>query len=79
MGRSIRQTRSCVPLDILLTMTAIKGMTWVYNKIYLATNNQDIFVSEAGWDDNPWLEEEQKEKMGRGLSPEAILVRSLLS
>lgn len=62
-------------LRICLTMTAIKGMTWVYDKIYTATNNQDIFVSEAGWDDNPWLLTSQKERMGRGLSPEALEVR----
>lgn len=62
-------------LRIVLTMTAVKGMTWVYSKLYSATNNQDIFVSEAGWDDNPWLLERQKERMGRGLTPEAAKVR----
>jgi len=71
---SVRQEAG-IPLDIILTMTAIKGMTWVYNKIYLATNNPDIYRSEAGWDDNPWLTEDQKEKMSRGKSKEAILVR----
>lgn len=64
-----------IPLDIILTMTAIKGMTWVYDKIYCATDNPDIFISSAGWDDNPWLEEPQKGQMSRGLSPEAIAVR----
>lgn len=62
-------------LDVLLTMTAIKGMTWVYDTIYLATGNPDLFVSEAGWDDNPWLTESQKEQMSRGLSAEALKVR----
>jgi len=64
-----------VPLDTLLTMTPIKGMTWVYDKIYLDTGNKDVFVSSAGWDDNPWLTEDQKAQMARGLSPEAIKVR----
>jgi phage terminase large subunit-like protein len=64
-----------VNLFIILTMTAIKGMTWVYNEIYLNTSNPDIFVSEAGWDDNPWLTEEQKEQAGRGLSAQALKVR----
>lgn len=64
-----------VTLHIFLTMTAIKGMTWVYNDIYLKTNNPDIFVSKAGWDDNPHLTEDQKQKMGRGLSPAALKVR----
>jgi hypothetical protein len=56
-------------------MTAVKGMTWVYNEIYLNTSNPDIFVSEAGWDDNPWLTEEQKAQMSRGLTPQALKVR----
>jgi Bacteriophage terminase large (ATPase) subunit and inactivated derivatives len=64
-----------IQLFIILTMTAIKGMTWVYNEIYLNTSNPDIFVSEAGWDDNPWLTEEQKQQMGRGLSAQALKVR----
>lgn len=62
-------------LDVILTMTAVKGMTWVYDNIYLDTSNPDLFISEAGWDDNPWLTEKQKEQMSRGLSPEAIMVR----
>jgi phage terminase large subunit-like protein len=62
-------------LDVILTMTAIKGMTWVYDDIYLATDNQDLYVSEAGWDDNPWLTEKQKEQMARGLSQASLKVR----
>lgn len=62
-------------LDVLLTMTAVKGMTWVYDEIYLNTSNPDLFVSEAGWDDNPYLTESQKEQMGRGLSQQALKVR----
>jgi phage terminase large subunit-like protein len=64
-----------IPLNIILTMTPVKGMTWVYNEIYLATDNPDLFVSEAGWDDNPFLTEEQKQQMSRGLKPSAIKVR----
>lgn len=62
-------------LDVILTMTAVKGMTWVYDTIYLDTKNPDLFVSEAGWDDNPYLTEQQKEQMSRGLSDNAIKVR----
>lgn len=62
-------------LRIILTMTAIKGMTWVYNGIYLATNNPELFVSTAGWDDNPWLLESQKTQMSSMLSPQALQVR----
>lgn len=62
-------------LEIIMTMTPIKGMTWVYDDIYLDTGNPDIFISTAGWDDNPYLTLEQKEQMSRGLSQEAIQVR----
>lgn len=62
-------------LDVILTMTAIKGMTWVYNRIYQDTANPDLFVSTAGWDDNPYLTDKQKEQMSRGLSPASLLVR----
>lgn len=62
-------------LDVILTMTAVKGMTWVYDNIYLDTSNPDLFVSEAGWDDNPWLTEAQKQQMARGLSAAALKVR----
>jgi phage terminase large subunit-like protein len=62
-------------LDVILTMTAVKGMTWVYDEIYLNTSNPDLFVSEAGWDDNPFLTEVQKEQMSRGLSAQALQVR----
>lgn len=62
-------------LDVILTMTAVKGMTWVYDRIYLDTGNPDLFVSEAGWDDNPFLTDKQKEQMARGLSAQALKVR----
>lgn len=64
-----------VPLYFLMTMTPIKGMTWVYNDIYLNTANPDIFVSEASWKDNPWLTSEQIAEMERRLTPQALKVR----
>jgi len=64
-----------VQLDIIMTMTPINGMTWIYDDIYMASDRQDLFISEAGWDDNPYLLESQKEQMSRGLSDEAIEVR----
>lgn len=62
-------------LRILMTMTPVKGMTWVYDEIYLKTDNNDYFVSTATWEDNPWLTEEQKAVMRRGLTKEALRVR----
>jgi phage terminase large subunit-like protein len=63
------------PLDIILTMTPIKGMTWVYDELYLSTDTGLYYVSTAGWDDNPFLTEEQKDIMSRGLTREALQVR----
>jgi phage terminase large subunit-like protein len=64
-----------VTLKIIMTMTPIKGMTWVYNDIYLNTANPDYWISQATWQDNPWLTEDQKAVMRRGLSPQALKVR----
>jgi phage terminase large subunit-like protein len=64
-----------IRLYIILTMTPIKGLTWVYNDIYLKTNNPDIFVSQAGWKDNPFLTQEQIGIMSRGLTESALKVR----
>jgi len=63
------------PLHILLTMTPVLGMTWVYDRIYMQTDNKDIKVVTGGWNDNPWLSEEQKQRMGNNLTEQALQVR----
>jgi phage terminase large subunit-like protein len=63
------------PLDIILTMTPVNGVTWVYDELYLATDNKDIKIVTAGWEDNPWLTEEQIDQMSRGLTQDALQVR----
>lgn len=62
-------------LDVILTMTPIKGMTWVYDDLYLNTSDPDIFISTAGWIHNPWLTEKQIEEMSRRYTEDALLVR----
>lgn len=62
-------------LDIILTMTPVLGMTWVYDEIFLSTDTSLYYVSTAGWDDNPWLTEDQKNLMSRGLTKDALAVR----
>ena len=64
-----------IELHLMMTMTPIKGMTWVYTNLYLDTNNKDLFVSTATWDDNPFLTEEQKRKMAGRLTASALKVR----
>lgn len=63
------------PLDIVMSMTPIKGMTWVYDDLFMQTGRDDLFISEASWDNNPWLTNRQKELMASNLSDEAIEVR----
>lgn len=63
------------PLDIIMSMTPIKGMTWVYDDLFMKTGRDDLFISEANWDDNPWLTTRQKDLMSANLSDEAIEVR----
>lgn len=55
--------------DIFGTMTPLKGLTWVYDEIYLNSNNDpDIFIVEMEWADNPFLDSNEIEQMTRTLS-----------
>ena len=50
--------------DIWFTMTPLKGLTWIYNLIYLnERNDPDIDYWMAEWEDNPWLNQEEIEKL----------------
>lgn len=64
-----------VPLYLFLTMTPVKGMTWVYTDIYLRTDNPDQYIVTATWEDNPYLDEDQKKKMAARLSQAELKVR----
>lgn len=61
-------------LHVILTMTAVKGMTWVYEDLYMDTGNKNLFFSHAGWDDNPYLDEDQKKFMESAIKDENELV-----
>jgi phage terminase large subunit-like protein len=52
-----------VPLEIWITMTPVNGMTWIYDEIYCDPGNKLYFISEAEWNDNPYLTEDQKNIM----------------
>lgn len=62
-------------LNVILTMTPVNGMTWVYDELFLATGNPSIRVMLASWQDNPWLSDEQRARMAGNLTPEALQVR----
>ena len=59
--------------DIYGTMTPLKGLTWVYDLIYLNTNNDpDIDVIEMEWADNPYLSKTEIDNMSQILSSEEL-------
>lgn len=50
--------------DMWFTMTPLKGLTWIYNLIYLnERNDPDIEYWFAEWEDNPWLSKEEIDKL----------------
>ncbi len=59
--------------DIFGTMTPLKGLTWVYNTIYLNDKNDEQVWSETmEWADNPFLSKKEIENMTRSLPAEEI-------
>jgi phage terminase large subunit len=50
--------------DIWFTMTPLKGLTWIYNLIYLNDRDDpDIEYWMAEWEDNPWLSKVEIDKL----------------
>ena len=59
--------------EIFGTMTPLKGLSWVYDQIYLnSQNDPEIEVFEMEWADNPFLDKNEIEKMSRVLSKEEL-------
>lgn len=62
--------------DIFGTMTPLKGMTFVYDKIYLNNVNDDetwcVFME---WADNPYLSPDEIKRLSAVLSPDALKSR----
>lgn len=55
--------------DIFGTMTPLKGLTWVYNQIYLNERGDDeIFYLFMDWSDNPFLSQEEINRLSSTLS-----------
>ncbi|MBR7091266.1 MAG: terminase family protein [Clostridia bacterium] len=54
--------------DVFGTMTPLKGLTWVYDEIYLNSHDDKvIFVVEMEWADNPYLKQSEIEQMAKTL------------
>ena len=59
--------------EIFGTMTPLKGLTWVYDQIYLNINHDDeVDVIEMEWQDNPYLDPQQISAMSSVLSDEEL-------
>jgi len=71
---SVRQGRN-VQLDIIFTMTPIKGMTWFYDDIWQKAQANGYDIKTPRWEDNPYLTAQQIHQMEIMLSPEELEVR----
>lgn len=59
--------------EIFGTMTPLKGLTFIYNEIYLNTkHDNEIFYEFISWDENPFLDADELKRLSSTLSPEEI-------
>ena len=57
--------------DIFGTMTPLKGLTWVYNVIYLNENQDDqVWYIQMEWKDNPYLSKKEIDMLISTMSQE---------
>jgi len=62
--------------DIFGTMTPLKGLTWVYNEIYLnESQNDEIWHEQIEWEDNPYLSKEEIKQLTSSLSNDELEAR----
>lgn len=57
--------------DVWCTMTPLKGLTWVYDKIYLS-QNPDIWYTVMDWSDNPYLNPKETQKLAEMMTKEEL-------
>ena len=59
--------------DIFGTMTPLKGLTWVYDEIYLNCNDDDeVWSIFMEWADNPYLDEREIKALSATLSKDEL-------
>ena len=62
--------------EIFGTMTPLKGLTWVYNDIYLNENNDDeVWCEFMEWSDNPFLNKAEIDALTKTMSEEELEAR----
>ena len=58
------------------TMTPLKGLTWVYNSIYLnEMNDPEVWYVAMTWDDNPYLSKDEIVRLTMTLTEEELEAR----
>jgi phage terminase large subunit-like protein len=58
------------------TMTPLKGMTWVYDEIYLKSGvDKDVWCIFMEWADNPFLSDVETAALRQSMSEDALLSR----
>lgn len=49
---------------IVITYTPLSGLTWSYDRLYMNVNNDpEVFHTSMTWDDNPYLNEQEKQRL----------------
>ena len=62
--------------EIFGTMTPLKGLTWVYDEIYLNEHgNEEVWCSQMEWADNPYLDRSEINSLMSSLSEEELEAR----
>lgn len=62
--------------EIFGTMTPLKGLTWVYDTIYLNENNDpEVWYEQMDWQDNPYLNGDEIDMLEKTLSSEELEAR----
>ena len=62
--------------EIFGTMTPLKGLTFIYDDIYLNTNNDpEVFYLFMEWQDNPFLSKKEIERLTSIMSEEELEAR----
>ena len=59
--------------EVYGTMTPLKGLTWVYEKIYLnEARDEDVWYEQMSWEDNPYLNRSEIKKLSQVMSEEEL-------
>ncbi|MBQ8468675.1 MAG: terminase family protein [Clostridia bacterium] len=62
--------------DVFGTMTPLKGLTYIYDQIYLNEfNDTEVYYDFMEWADNPFLSEKEVERLSSTLSAEDVEAR----